>query len=107
VEDSGVGPYSLATADFNGDGNLDLVGIVGGLRYAGYLVVLLGNGRGDFRAPEIFALPGRSPVQLTVADFNVDGKPDVAVLNTDTPTIGILLNTTPFPKNNSRVVTRP
>jgi hypothetical protein len=108
VQESGIGPYSLATADFNGDGNLDLAGIGFGIRYRGYLVVLLGNGRGDFRAPEIFALPGRSPVQMTVADFNADGKPDVAVLNSDTPTIGILLNTSPFPAlHKTRSVTQP
>jgi hypothetical protein len=39
---------------------------------------------------------GPDPFSLTVADFNDDGKPDLAAINGDS-TISILLNTTQFP----------
>jgi hypothetical protein len=36
-------------------------------------------------------------VKLTVADFNGNGKPDVATANEDSNSVSVLLNTTPFP----------
>ena len=69
---SGLG-VSLATADFNGDGNLDLV--VNG-HY-----ILLGNGDGTFTvgtpAPNVVGTNGQ------VADFNHDGKADIVVFTGD------------------------
>ena len=45
---AGNGPASLAVADLNGDGKLDLVV---GNRNASTVNVLLGDGNGTFRAP--------------------------------------------------------
>jgi FG-GAP-like repeat len=42
------------------------------------VVVLLGNGDGTFQTPVSYATRG-SPGALVVADFNGDGKPDLAV----------------------------
>lgn len=76
--DAGHLPNDIAVADMNGDGNLDLV-IAD--HQSPYVRVLLGDGRGGFRLA-----PG-SPVDMhsnphphgvAVADFNGDGKPDVA-----------------------------
>jgi hypothetical protein len=69
---SGLG-VSLATADFNGDGNLDLV--VNG-HY-----ILLGNGDGTFTV----GTPAPSVVgsDAKVADFNHDGKADIVVFTGD------------------------
>jgi hypothetical protein len=65
--------HSVATADFNRDGKLDLV--VAGVNT---LSVLLGNGDGTFQAPMSMA-GGNSPTQLVTADFNNDGIADIAV----------------------------
>jgi hypothetical protein len=64
-----LGDRSLAVADFNGDGNLDLA-----IGYGN--VLLLGNGDGTFQIPMLL---GASGLGIATADFNNDGKPDLAV----------------------------
>jgi len=59
--------YAVVTADFNGDGKMDLA-------TTGEL--LLGNGNGTFQAPLQYPVSG-SPV--AAADFNGDGKPDLVI----------------------------
>ena len=79
--DSGT-PGSIAIGDFNHDGKLDLAaanaydGKTGG---AGDVSVLLGNGDGTFQTAQNIAV-GFEPGSVVVADFNSDGKPDLAVL---------------------------
>lgn len=83
----------VTVGDFDGDGKLDLAGVVndGGL-YTGGIMVALGDGTGNF-APATgspFTVSG-TPVALAVGDFNNDDKPDLAV---DTGSnVVILLNT--------------
>src|SRR5205085_3313162 len=93
------GPYAVAIADVNGDGNADLVVAQYSLG-ANAVGVLLGNGDGTFQAPSNFAT-GASPYGLVVADLNGDGKPDVATANyrasnssSSGGTVSVLLNTT-------------
>ena len=77
-----VDSVSLAIADFNGDGRLDLAATqVGGVS------VLLGNGDGTFGPHAEFGIPGR----LAVSDFNVDGRQDLAVVSTFPSSISIML----------------
>jgi hypothetical protein len=93
---AGIDPFSMVTADFNGDGILDLAITNYTTPKQCHVSVLLGNGDGSFQRP--IRLPvGLSPVQVVVADFNHDGKPDIATINGGDSTISILLNTTPFP----------
>jgi VCBS repeat protein len=57
-----------AAADFNGDGNLDLVAMYSsGL--PGSVSILLGDGRGGFRTGPSYTV-GSEPRGVTVGDFN-------------------------------------
>jgi hypothetical protein len=80
---------SIAVADFNGDGRLDLALA----NYSG-TSILLGNGDGTFQAPLLYA-SGYWATSLAVGDFNLDGKPDLAVANYGSDSIAIMTNTTP------------
>jgi hypothetical protein len=66
-----------AIGDFDGDGVPDVVTSNTGSRD---LSILLSDGSGGFRSIEFFPVPDDIlPGVLSVADFNGDGKPDVAV----------------------------
>ena len=74
-----AGPVSVAIHDFNGDGHLDLAVVNAG--GSGSASILLGNGDGTFMGTTRYAV-GYQPFFLTsaaLADFNRDGKADVAV----------------------------
>ena len=74
----------VATADMNGDGNLDVVNIDG----HNDINVMLGNGNGTFQAPITLSFNGgpiSSGEAMAVGDFNGDHIPDVAVWGAGTP----------------------
>jgi uncharacterized membrane protein len=102
VYDSGAKfPMSVAVADVNGDGNLDIVVANQCQSYDncpnGVLTVLLGNGDGTFQAASAVINSGGSlPMSLAVADVNGDGKPDVLLANYSSSTVGVLINETPW-----------
>ena len=98
---AGPNPISVAAADFNGDGIADLV-VANSPCYTACdhkssVSVLLGIGDGTFQPPAKFRVHGQTSSQLTVADFNGDGKPDVATVNVNSHNVSVLLNTTPSP----------
>ncbi len=83
---SNTTPYSLAVGDFNGDGKLDLaVWCTYAPQNYNEVIIFLGNGNGTFTysntytAPNAYANPGSN--SLFVADFNGDGKLDLAALS--------------------------
>jgi membrane-bound lytic murein transglycosylase B len=82
-------PDAIIAADFNSDGKLDLAVANHG---DGTITLLLGNGDGTFtQASGSPYVVGRGPYQITAADFNGDGKLDLAVANLTDRTISILL----------------
>jgi hypothetical protein len=86
---SSPGANFVTTGDFNGDAKLDLA-VAAGDGGAGITVsVLLGNGDGTFQNPVDYAT-GANPAAVETADFNGDGKLDLAVVNFFDP-VSILL----------------
>jgi hypothetical protein len=86
-----AGPHAsiVAAADLNHDSRPDL--IVANLD-EGAVTVLLNDGGGRFHpAPGSPFNSGSQPNDFAVADFNHDGHPDLAVVNTQTPFISIFL----------------
>ena len=71
---------SLAAADFNGDGKLD-VAVVGDYVSAGGVTILLGNGDGTFTAAGPNLDPNAGFALIATGDFNGDGIPDLVVPN--------------------------
>src|SRR3954449_9200621 len=85
----GTAPWSVAVADFNKDGNPDLVTANEG---TSSVSVLLGNGAGSFGAATNFVV-GALPFSVAVGDVNRDGNPDIATANSLSNTVSILLGT--------------
>jgi Bacterial Ig-like domain (group 3)/FG-GAP-like repeat len=84
---SGGNDFYVAVGDFNGDGNLDLavanecvISACDSDNGNGSVSVLLGNGDGTFQGTS-FYVPGINAYSVTVADFNGDGKADIAAAN--------------------------
>jgi len=75
-------PISVAVADFNGDGNPDaVVAQFSTARAPAAVSLLSGNGNNSFGQPQniaLFSLPGAQALQVIAADFNHDGKSDIA-----------------------------
>jgi hypothetical protein len=85
---AGYFPRSIAAADVNGDGNLDIITISGSL--AG---VMLGTDTGTFGALTTYSTgSGNTPFDVAVADVNGDGKPDILTANYSSRSVGVLLN---------------
>ncbi len=78
---------AVATGDFNGDGNADIVAA----NYSSNAVdVYLGNGDGTFQTPTTISV-GTGPITLAVGDFG-NGADDIAVANSGSDSVSILMN---------------
>lgn len=100
--------WGIAAGDFDGDGHLDLV-------YARAepheVVVLLNNGKGDFRRAGVEGLvrPANTTYDIRVADVDRDGRPDIVMMfesRSDAPgsngSIRVFLNRTHLARKRSR-----
>jgi len=84
-DSGGCYPQSIAVADVNGDGKLDLV-VANPIGFpscswdhsAPWVGVLLGNGDGTFQPPLKISIPSEA---VALADLNGDGKPDLVVVS--------------------------
>ncbi len=91
---TGTDPIALVTSDINSDGYPDLVAFDELSGSTGAVAVLLGNGDGTLQTAQTTSqafLPG---TQATVADFNRDGKPDIALAQQNNNIVSVLLNNT-------------
>ncbi len=84
-----LGPDGIVAGDFNGDGKLDLAVAASGISHVD---ILLGNGDGTFTpAPGSPVTVGLAPAAITAADFNGDGKLDLATASRDNDAVTLLL----------------
>lgn len=88
----GPGPTSMASADFNRDGRQDLVVSDVANPAAPSLLVFTGNGTARPRQSGTFAVGG-FPQNPAIADYDGDGRADIAVAGPGT--LSVLLNRTP------------
>lgn len=102
-------PTSLAVADFDGDGILDIAAAVPGVpadstqpQPNGKVYTFKGTGAGSFTAGTVYDSGGALPVNIQTADLNGDGKKDLILANAGDPnanpafrsnSVGVLLNT--------------
>ena len=84
-------PIALVTGLFNDDSIPDLAVLNAGVNRVEFL---LGNAAGGFfnPTPETSLLTGLDPVAIVTADWNGDGRPDLAVLNQGSNDLSIFLN---------------
>jgi hypothetical protein len=91
---AGPSPVAIVVADFDGDGRPDVTTTNDGPPASGdpgHAVLLLGNGDGTLQAARRFAI-GDSPWAMVTADFDADGRVDVATANIESNNVSVLLN---------------
>ncbi len=89
---------SITSGDFNGDGRIDLA-TTSFNNTNTTATVFLGNGSGSFSRPASFAASGTSfsttgPDGIAAADFNKDGKTDLAAITSSFTDASVLTNST-------------
>lgn len=84
---TGSNPLGIAVADFNGDGNMDLVSADSS---SNSLSVMFGNGDGSYSARRSY-VAGSAPYSVSVADFNGDGVMDLVSADSGAGRVSILL----------------
>ena len=82
-------PSAIATADFNRDGNLDLAVAQQNSGTGSYVSIMTGKDDGTFNA-NVPYLTGAFPNSIAIADFNSDGKLDIATANVNGASASVL-----------------
>jgi glucose/arabinose dehydrogenase/fibronectin type 3 domain-containing protein len=86
---AGTNSHSVATADLNGDGKLDLAVVNAA---SDTVSVFFGAGNGTFGTQTAWAV-GDEPKSVKIADLNGDGKLDLVTANQGDGSSSVLLNT--------------
>src|ERR1051325_11711340 len=87
----GAGPEGVVAADVNGDGKPDLISANSGGGFGNTLTGLTNNGSGGFvlaSSPTV----GDTPISVTAADVNGDGKLDLICANFNANKLTVLTN---------------
>jgi hypothetical protein len=90
---AGTNPLYIATADFNGDGNCDLIVVRWGdptVGDNGGATIFLGKGDGTFSKGQVLAA-GRNPFGVTLGDVNADHKLDLIFPNSTDDSVTVSL----------------
>jgi hypothetical protein len=91
VLSAGLRPVALEVTDLNGDGNADLVVVDQGDGVTpGAVTIFLGNGDAMFHLAGSIPV-GVQPSSIAAADFNGDGRTDLAVTNLASGSVSVLI----------------
>jgi hypothetical protein len=82
-----AGTYPILTADFNRDGNPDLVILESG---SARILLYLGKGDGTFQTPKVIPV-GNSPIYMAEGDVNNDHSPDLILSATTKTSVGFIV----------------
>ncbi|MGB6305729.1 MAG: FG-GAP-like repeat-containing protein, partial [Acidobacteriaceae bacterium] len=91
---TGTNPIGISVADVNSDGIPDVIAFDSPTATTGEVDVLLGIGNGSLQAAQVSSQTFVPGTQAAVADFNRDGKPDLAVTQQGPHQVSLLLNNT-------------
>ena len=80
--------HSVAAADFNSDGNVDLLTESWGVDS---VLIIFGNGQGNFNSPKYFKVGKRPYQRVRTADLNNDNFSDIITTNLEGNNCSVLL----------------
>jgi FG-GAP-like repeat len=90
---TGPSPATIAVTDLTGDGVPDLAVPNWDFNAGNTLSVLVGNGDGTFQAGQtVSVLGGRGVLGIAAADYNGDGKVDLAISNYGGNSVTVMIN---------------
>ncbi|MBX3394158.1 MAG: VCBS repeat-containing protein [Phycisphaerae bacterium] len=88
---NGVRPRSVALADVDGDGDLDIISGNGDANIVGSVSIVRNIGGQFSTSPEVYSV-GMFPYDVTLADWNNDGAIDIGVVNASSGSATLLRN---------------